>query len=1037
MDPESPSLPKRPRFLGDRSKLDQLLDQLAEARPPRAWRLEPLSSADVREAAAFCDWDICPSSQPSEAPQESPRPVVETSDEEWMASPLGEQLCRAGSGRGRRDVPDTTFGEAATPEPVARVHGGRDLFTAVQSNPGLDEAGADRVHHAADAGHAAPGSSGHPELPGHLPQVACSSADAQERRRAEVVHESASNPDGKPSYAEADPPLQGHAGPPAVQGPDPAIPASKTGVTGLPASAEQGRGAASGMPGRTAQRLPADYLPSTLASLSSIAEPLLEWQSRVLDEPGVLNSGRNMVLAVPALVDKGLVLDIILLRALHRTPRPGRLAVLVLPCKASCMARAANLRGALTGSEINTLECWNSKHVASILKATSGLVTATVDKAHELFSALLKQHPKASLAYQVSCVAVEDVDLCRQIGDGKSLETMLTLLRYNQHCSAVMEEELAAAKTVLLQASGDEATPGIEPHNQHHAADSYLHPAARFHHAQQHTADPVSTPTSSNDYLPGSSSLQLVLMTASTTDCEVLGRWLEAATPPVDAPCAPQRHLLKRVNADNQSWLWEHFQGSSTTHMTRLRKLSCEETLAGMTKDNVPEFCQSYLDRGKTVIVYCDTRESPEACAHEIARFVRDPWAGSLGEACAELEGTHQGHGSPGRESRQSVAAKLRELGRRSSQVLAALVVQGFAYYHAGLPAQERGLVEAAVTHGLISVLITTAASIHSISWAADVSIFRLASVGKGSSQERSSCAKAHRLLHSVRGAQGRECILTSASSVADSDLMGLLAADNAEVSSCLASEGNMRQALLVSIGRQFTCTALDVKTYVGCTLMSVLHGPVAAAAAAQAALCWLVKDAKLASWSEKTARYTLTRLGSTALEANLHPCQAGLLQRELGAARESLILTSQLHIAYLCVPLDWSIQPNWQALHQFMISARDSEARTAGAVGLSQRYITDRLMVGGGSQGMPVQEGWSSLQPRARTSYRYFAALQLRDMAAGEEDEVVGQRYGVKSLATVRRLRKEAIGHATSASSFAQGMGWIDLAVLLKQFKV
>lgn len=55
-----------------------------------------------------------------------------------------------------------------------------------------------------------------------------------------------------------------------------------------------------------------------------------QWQSRVLDEPGVLNSGRNMVLAVPALVDTGLVLDIILLRALHRTPRPGRLAVLVI-----------------------------------------------------------------------------------------------------------------------------------------------------------------------------------------------------------------------------------------------------------------------------------------------------------------------------------------------------------------------------------------------------------------------------------------------------------------------------------------------------------------------------------------------------------------------------------------------------------------------------------------------------------------------------------------------------------------------------------
>ncbi len=108
-----------------------------------------------------------------------------------------------------------------------------------------------------------------------------------------------------------------------------------------------------------------------------------------------------------------------------------------------------------------------------------------------------------------------------------------------------MEEELAAAKTVLLQASGDEATPGIEPHDQHPAADSYLHPAARFQHAHQHTADPVSTPTSGNDYLPGSSSLQLVLMTASTTDCEVLGRWLEAATPPVDAPCAPQRHFLK------------------------------------------------------------------------------------------------------------------------------------------------------------------------------------------------------------------------------------------------------------------------------------------------------------------------------------------------------------------------------------------------------------------------------------------------------------------------------------------------------------
>lgn len=119
------------------------------------------------------------------------------------------------------------------------------------------------------------------------------------------------------------------------------------------------------------------------------------------------------------------------------------------------------------------------------------------------------------------------------------------IFRYNQYFSARMEEELAAARTVLLQASGEEARQLSGGDDAHAGKGNPPRSAATPHSAHEQTREVCSALTSGHEQLPGSPSLQLVLTTASAPDVGTLGRWLKAATPQVDVPCSPQRHLLR------------------------------------------------------------------------------------------------------------------------------------------------------------------------------------------------------------------------------------------------------------------------------------------------------------------------------------------------------------------------------------------------------------------------------------------------------------------------------------------------------------
>lgn len=58
---------------------------------------------------------------------------------------------------------------------------------------------------------------------------------------------------------------------------------------------------------------------------------------------------------------------------------------------------------------------------------------------------------------------------------------------------------------------------------------------------------------------------------------------------------------------------------------------------------------------------------------------------------------------------------------------------------------------------------------------------------------------------------------------------------------------------------------------------------------------------------------------GRAVLGSGLPPEICMLIRQDLQRARESLVLSTELHLTYLCVPVSDDVIPNWQHLHEII----------------------------------------------------------------------------------------------------------------------
>ena len=123
-------------------------------------------------------------------------------------------------------------------------------------------------------------------------------------------------------------------------------------------------------------------------------------------------------------------------------------------------------------------------------------------------------------------------------------------------------------------------------------------------------------------------------------------------------------------------------------------------------------------------------------------------------------------------------------------------------------------------------------------------------------------------------------------------------------LSSTIAEDG-MRRVMLEAVSCGLAQGPADIKRYIECTLLNALNDfQDVVAKGATTALSWLERRGFI-RWDVGLMRWEPSPLGRAAAAAHLEPAAAVAVVEGVRRARQCLILESDLHLLFLCVPPD------------------------------------------------------------------------------------------------------------------------------------
>jgi DNA polymerase theta len=188
---------------------------------------------------------------------------------------------------------------------------------------------------------------------------------------------------------------------------------------------------------------------------------------------------------------------------------------------------------------------------------------------------------------------------------------------------------------------------------------------------------------------------------------------------------------------------------------------------------------------------------------------------------------------------------------------------------------------------------------------------------------------------------------------------------------------------MLEVVASGIVSTPAHVEQYVRCTLLAHTRRFGDVAAATKAALCWLGDRSQgMVLWDAVQNVFRPTPFGKAALAAGVAPGDAMHIRADLSRAREAFVLTTELHLAYLCVPVNDLVIPNRHAMLAAMGGLGAGEASVAAKVGIDMAYVVSQ------ARGTVIvktenalREGSCSISEQERVCRRFWAALVLADL--------------------------------------------------------
>ncbi|KAI5926823.1 P-loop containing nucleoside triphosphate hydrolase protein [Camillea tinctor] len=517
-------------------------------------------------------------------------------------------------------------------------------------------------------------------------------------------------------------------------------------------------------------------------------------------------------------------------------------------------------------------------------------------------------------------------------------------------------------------------------------------------------------------------SVQIVGMSATLANIDILSRWLDAHTyTTFYRPVPIEEHLVHEGNI---------YQSTQTTGI--IRAVGKPGTNSNINRPNSQpirtiqpsphkEFQDPVLNAvialanetarsGYGVLVFCSSRQGCESDARLISRV---------------LPPMHQ-LDTITLEKRLDLLGDLRSLPTGLDSTLAVTVPSGVAFHHAGLTTEERDLIATAYDTGVLKVIVATCSLAAGINLPARRVILHNARMGRD--------LVGPSMLRQMRGRAGRkgkdeigETYLCCRNSDLE-DVVELLRAELPQVSSCLTTDKHrIQRALLEIIAIRLANSRESVHDYIQKTLLNqssepdIIEGHVDSSLENLTSMGFIQCD--------EYNLYTATQLGKAVVSSSLEPEDGAFIYREMQRALRAFVMDGEMHVLYTFTPVhDFSISINWQVFRTEMEGLDDSGLRVMTFLGLKPTVV-NRM-----AQGGKLKESTPQEKELARIYHRFYLALQLRDLCNEIPVHVVARKYDMPR-GTVQTLEQTCQGFAAGVIKFCEHMGWGSMAAILDHF--
>ncbi|XP_034148917.1 DNA polymerase theta [Esox lucius] len=531
-----------------------------------------------------------------------------------------------------------------------------------------------------------------------------------------------------------------------------------------------------------------------------------------------------------------------------------------------------------------------------------------------------------------------------------------------------------------------------------------------------------------------SEGVQIVGMSATLPNLCLLAGWLDAELYQTDFRPVPLKERLKVGNK---------IYDSSLSLVEPFRPLI---TVKG-DEDHVVSLCYETVSEGRSVLLFCPSKNWCEKLADSIARefYNLRHTAGQNASDVRPVELDQEGV--------VDVLAQLRRTPAGLDPVLQRTVPWGVAFHHAGLTFDERDVLEGAFRAGVVRVLAATSTLSSGVNLPARRVIIRTPTFNG-------------RLLdpltyRQMAGRAGRKGVDTEGESVlvckeAERQKgLCLLQGSLQPISSCLVREGEglttgLLRAILEVIVGGVASSPQDIRRYASCTLLAAgahhdnTSRPGGAMSegrgdgqgsegAIEACVEWLIENEFISiqkdGEGDEGERYCPTNLGSATLGSSLSPPEALGIFSDLQRAMKGFVLENDLHTLYQITPLyaEWTTI-DWYQFWCLWEGLGSSNKRVAELVGVQESFLARSV------SGKLIAK--TDRQRRQMAIHkRFFTTLVLQDLVNEVPLGTVATKYNC-SRGQLQSLQQSASTYAGMVTVFCRRLGWHSLELLLSQYQ-